>query len=195
MRARSLAGLVAASTVFSAQAQAAGSDVPTPGAELERAATAAPPAPPALAFQLGAGAGAAVVSVPVALLVAAGIGTLSNNLVLAALPSLVLLAAIPPIAVTWAVWLVGRLSGLEEQRTILAAAVTALVHIGCLVAGGYLGVSVGVPSRVVAFTLAEAALLPAAATLILRLGASAPAAAGQTVAPFSEAVPVVSFAF
>jgi hypothetical protein len=125
--------------------------------------------PPPWPAQYLIGAGATVVAVPAGLLLGSLLGTLSNNLVLAALPGLVLFAVLPPLAVTLAEWLVGNhwAPGTAAFQPALWVAVG--VHLAAMVVAIGLGVSSQSLTAVCLFTLAEALLLPGAVTLTMRL--------------------------
>jgi len=122
-----------------------------------------------MAMEFAVGAGAAVVSVPVALLAGAGVGSLSSNLVLAAAPALLLFLALPPLAVAGLeTWLGNRLSpgrGLFRPAIWVALAVHALAMGGAIA----LGASAYNWGDVALLTLAEAVALPAAVTLTMHL--------------------------
>lgn len=126
--------------------------------------------PKLVAVQFGAGAAAAAISVPLTLWGASAVGTLSNNLFGAALPSLLMLWVLPPLAVTLAEVLVGNAFGADAKLfpALWAALGTQLVAI---VGGVLLGLYAGNPTHVALFTLGEAILLPAATTLVLGLSA------------------------
>ena len=126
--------------------------------------------PKLLAVQFGAGAAAAAISVPLTLWGANAVGTLSNNLFGAALPSLLMLWVLPPLAVTLAEVLVGNALGADAKffPALWAALGTQLVAI---VGGVLLGLYAGNPTHVALFTLGEAILLPTATTLVLGFSA------------------------
>ncbi len=126
---------------------------------------------PDLAIELGAGAGAAVIAVPATLWLASWVGTLSPNLVLAALPSFLLLAAIPPLAVTWAVWFASGASTARPGRFSPAIWATAVAHVLLVVGATLLGVAAQELGDAALFTLAEAIALPAVAVGTMHLSA------------------------
>lgn len=127
-----------------------------------------------LAVELGAGAGAAVIAVPATLWVASWLGTLSPNLVLAALPSLLLLAAIPPLAVTWAIWFASGAFTARPGRFSPAIWATAGAHVLLVVGAALLGVAAHELGDAALFTLAEAIALPTVAAGTMRLSAPRP---------------------
>jgi len=133
------------------------------------------------------GAGATIVSVPVGLLLGTLWGGVSNNLLVAAIPSVILFAALPPLAVTWAEWLTGNW-GAPGSVTFQPALWVALgVHLVATAVAIGLGVSSINLASVAIFTLIEAVLLPTAVTLTMRLTAPQ-AGAPAARAPVSPAV-------
>lgn len=152
------------------QAQTASDVLPAADAHSEATGVEAPSAswsgPKLLGIQFGAGAAAAAITVPLTLWGASAVGTLSNNLFGAALPSLLMLWVLPPLAVTLAEVLVGNLFGAGAKLfpALWAALGTQLVAI---VGGVLLGLYSGNPTHVALFTLGEAILLPTATTLVL----------------------------
>lgn len=127
--------------------------------------------PSLLAGEVGAGAVAALLSVPATLWTATWLGGLSSNLFLAAVPPLVLLAVVPPLAVTLAEVLVGNALAPGQARFSPAFWVTLGTHVLAVAAGVALGLSTQRFGDVALFTLAEAVLLPTAATLTVNTGA------------------------
>ena len=125
-----------------------------------------------LGLMFAGGAGAAVVSVPVALYLGSLMGTWSNQLLAAALPSLLLVVLLPPVTVTLTEWWVvkavtGRAPSLRPAFWwALGAQVLALVG------GVALGVNTGNPTSVALFTAAEAVVLPGVVTWSLSSGMS-----------------------
>lgn len=118
--------------------------------------------------QFGAGAAAAVVSVPLTLWGASSVGSLSNNLLGAALPSLVMLLVLPPLAVTVTEFFVGQALGVNPKLWA-AFFVTMGTQLVAIAGGVLLGMWAGNPTHVALFTAGEAILLPTAATLMLGL--------------------------
>lgn len=136
----------------------------TPAAVASPALTPADPERPLWLYQAGAGVGAALISVPASLYFSAWLGTLTNNVYAALVPSLLVMAIVPSFAVAFVVTLVGNWASPGTYRFWPTFGVTALVNILALVVGGFAGLSVGVAARVVLFTIAEAIVLPSAAT-------------------------------
>ncbi len=115
-------------------------------------------------YQAGAGVGAALISVPASLYFASWLGSLTNQVYVGLIPSLLLVGIVPSLAVAWVVTLVGNWKSPGTYRFWPTFAVTLLVNVAALVVGGFAGLSVGVAGRVLLFTLAEAIVLPSAAT-------------------------------
>lgn len=127
-----------------------------------------------MALEWGTGVGAAVVAVPATLALSAWVGTLSSNLVLAAAPSMLLLLALPPLAVTGAQWLVGNLLEPGSVRLQPALWVALGVHVLAVAGAVFLGATVDTFGDAALFTLVEALALPTAVTLTLRATAPQP---------------------
>lgn len=127
------------------------------------------PPPPSrgklLGFQLAAGAGAALVSTPIALYTAAAVGSLSNRLVLAALPAFIVFLAIPALAVTAAQWAVGNNLSPGSVSFQPAVWIATAVNLAVLVVSIVLAASVQKTTHVVGIAVASAVLLPVAVTL------------------------------
>ncbi|MHB8874519.1 MAG: hypothetical protein ACYC8T_12595 [Myxococcaceae bacterium] len=155
--------------------------------------------------QFAAGAAATVVSVPAGLLLGSYLGTLSNNLLLAALPSLVLLAVLPPLAVVLAERLMGNWLSPGSTRILPALLVGVGVQILAIVAGVMAGVSVMNLGTIALFTLLEAIALPGSVTLVNFLRHPSPAPAPALVfrqepallagLPSTASAPLFAFAF
>jgi hypothetical protein len=126
------------------------------------------------ALELGTGAGAAVVVVPATLALSAWVGSLSSDLVLAAAPAMVLLLALPPLAVTGAQWLVGNALQPGSVRFQPAVWVALGVHVLAVTGAVLLGATVDDLGDAALFTLVEALVLPTAVTLTMRATAPVP---------------------
>lgn len=127
-----------------------------------------------MALELGTGAGAAVVAVPATLALSAWVGSLSSNLVWAAAPAMVLLLALPPLAVTGAQWLVGNALQPGSVRFQPAVWVALGVHVLAVTGAVLLGATVDDLGDAALFTLVEALVLPTAVTLTMRATAPVP---------------------
>lgn len=151
------------------------------------------------ALQFAAGAGAALVSAPATLWLSTALGTLSSNLVLAALPSFLLFIAIPPVAVTLAASLVGNWRAPGSSRFSPAVWATVGAQVLILAASIGLGASSRNFDHAALITLAELVILPAAATGTMRLTRPSPTPfpVESRLPPESRvlSLPVVSLAF
>ncbi|HEX8820354.1 MAG TPA: hypothetical protein VF794_10545 [Archangium sp.] len=127
-----------------------------------------------MALELATGAGAAVVAVPATLALSAWVGSLSSNLVLAGAPAVVLLLALPPLAVTGAQWLVGNLLQPGSVRFQPAVWVALGVHVLAVTGAVLLGATVDRLGDAALFTLVEALVLPTAVALTMRATAPVP---------------------
>lgn len=127
-----------------------------------------------MALELATGAGAAVVAVPATLALSAWVGSLSSNLVLAAAPAMVLLLALPPLAVAGAQWLVGNALHAGSARFQPAVWVALGAHVLAVTGAVLLGATVDRLGDAALFTLVEAVVLPTAVTLTMRATAPVP---------------------
>ncbi|WNG41229.1 hypothetical protein F0U61_51710 [Archangium violaceum] len=127
-----------------------------------------------MALELATGAGAAVVAVPATLALSAWVGSLSSNLVMAAAPAMVLLLALPPLAVAGAQWLVGNRLHPGSARFQPAVWVALGAHMLAVTGAVLLGATVDDLGDAALFTLVEALVLPAAVTLTMRATAPVP---------------------
>jgi hypothetical protein len=121
-----------------------------------------------MAWELAAGAGAAVVAVPATLALSAWVGSLSSDLLLSAGPALVLLVALPPLAVVGVERWVGEALVPGSARLQPAVWAALGVHVLAVVGAVLLGTSVRDLGDAALFTLVEALVLPAAVTLTMR---------------------------
>ncbi|MBX7115934.1 MAG: hypothetical protein K1X64_16515 [Myxococcaceae bacterium] len=148
--------------------------------------------------QFGMGAAAAVVGVPLSLYLGQWLGSLSNNLIGAAVPTLLVIGLLPPALVTLATWFAGNWNQSGTYRWWPAFIATTLVNAGMLVAAGYLGVSVGVLARVIVYTLIQAVVLPGTATAVMRvwpLKEPAVVTSSNAFAPTTFYAPVAGWSF
>jgi hypothetical protein len=153
-------------------------------------------------LHFAAGAAGAALAVPLSLAMCTGIGEGSNNLLLSAVPALLLYLAIPPIAVAASTtygeaWLFD--TPVDWVRPALWT--TLIVHAGIVFGAMAMGVSTHDLGRVAPFTLAEVLLLPATATLSDELWAPAPVQPAAIPAsqdprePVAHVVPLLSASF
>lgn len=134
-------------------------------------------------LQLGAGFGAGVVSVPASLALSMWVGSLSSNLLLAALPAVAIFVALPALAVTFAEWAVGN--RLSEGSARLSPAVWAAVGVQVLVMAGAMLMGVHGQNLVDVglLTLVDAALLSGSVFGVMKLTSPRPASAPSARAP------------
>jgi hypothetical protein len=111
---------------------------------------------------------AAAVGVPLALLAGMWVGSLASSTVLAALPALLIVLVLPPLAVVGAQRWVGR--RLDSGSPRMGAAVGAAFGLQVLMLGGavWAGASARRLGDATLLTLVEAAVLPTAVTLVAR---------------------------
>ena len=147
------------------------------------------------ALQFAAGVGAALVTTPLSLWAATALGTVSSNLVLAALPSVVLFAALPAVAVTLAAALVGNHLSPGSSRIGPAMWVTVGAQVVILTASILFGASSRNLGDAALISLADVLLLPAVATGTMAL--TRPSAIPNLLPPEQRtlSLPVVSLAF
>lgn len=153
----------------------------TPDVELTEPKVTEPHVPTLLA----SGAFAALLSTPVALVVGAGLGSLSNNLYAALVPSLLTVLLVPPLAVVITEWMVAERSGRGRFRLIPTLLVTLVAQAGIIAAGIFLGANGTSGSGIAVMTLASAVVLPTVATAMLKV----------TERPPIVSVPVLSGTF
>lgn len=126
------------------------------------------------ALEMATGAGTAVVAVPATLALSAWVGSLSSDLALAAAPAMVLLLALPPLAVAGTQWLVGNQLHPGSARFQPAVWVALGVHVLAVTGAVLLGATVDDLGDAALFTLVEALVLPTAVTLTMRVTAPVP---------------------
>jgi hypothetical protein len=111
---------------------------------------------------------AAAVTVPLTLLAGQKLGTLSPDFVVAALPPLVMLLIIPPIAVTYSEWGVGRALGADiraQPAIYVGIGIQALMFLAAF----FLPISTHNLTDAAVFSLVDAIVLPAAVTGVMNL--------------------------
>lgn len=164
-----------------------------------------PAGPGLMSYELLAGVGAALLLTPASLALGSWLGSLSSDLVMAALPALLTVALVPPLGVTLVEWLVGERTqsgGIRIQPAVwIAGAAQVLLMVGAIAAG----LSTGELLEASLFTLVDALILPATVTLGSRLTAPAPARPDAGLPPRAAPdpslagprlmVPVLAFTF
>ena len=134
---------------------------------------------------VASGAFAALLATPTALLAGAGLGSLSNNLYGAVVPSLLTALLVPPLAVVLTEWVLAERSGKGRFRLIPTLLVAVVGQAAVLGAGILLGVNGTSSSGAAVVTLASAVVLPAVTTAMLKV----------TERPPAFSVPVASGSF
>lgn len=149
--------------------------------------------------QYSAGAVAALVAVPVSLYLGEWLGSLSNSLIWSAIPVLLSIGLIPPIAVTAATVIVGNWNTPGRYRWWPALIATTVVNGASLAIGASLGLSVGMVGRVIVYTLAQAVLQPGIAVGIERAWPRTESAVitlrNEPVSPSTFFVPTSTWSF
>ncbi len=119
-------------------------------------------------YQYAAGAAVTVIAVPTSIYLATWLGSLSNNLYAAAVPVLLCIGLIPPLAVTAVTVLVGNWRTNGRYRAWPAFLATMVINGASLAIAASLGLSELIVGRVILYTLAQAVLQPGAAVLLER---------------------------
>ncbi len=119
-------------------------------------------------IEASAGFGAAVLTIPAMLKAGEAIGKTSPNFIAAALPGLLLLAIIPPVAVTASEWGVGRgMRGRGVVRFHPAVWAAFGVNLIAIVAGAATGVSASDYQSVAMFTILDGMAMSLTTMLVL----------------------------
>jgi hypothetical protein len=155
--------------------------------------------------EFGAGVGAATIMVPGSLALGTWLGSLSSNLYAATLPSMLLFLTLPPLAVTFSEWLMGRQLG-DSLRWGPALGVGIGVQLLLTMSAFLFGVSTNDLGAAALFSLAEILVLPAAITLTMHFSrpTASPAVTPMPITPVATTtsdrfngvvVPLASAAF
>jgi len=138
-------------------------------APVENTMTPEPPAEKVdWAYHYAAGSAVAIIAVPGSLYLGSWLGSLSNDLYGAAIPVLLSIGLIPPLAITAITVLVGNWGNGGKYRWWPAFLATLVINGASLAIAAYGGLSTLVFGRVVVYTLAQAVLQPGAAVLLER---------------------------
>jgi hypothetical protein len=186
--------LVAAQTNDAAVPPAA---QPVAGAEVKSAPLTPRGQPVGFGLQMASGVAAAVVFVPASLYLGAWLGSLSNDLIWSALPALLCMGLLPPVAVTLATWIAGNWGTQGRHRLWPSLIATLIINGVSLPIAASLGLSVGLAGRVLLYTVAQAVLQPAAATALMRAWPLEPQVLTQAdpIAPRTFVVPTAAWSF
>ncbi len=134
-----------------------------------------------------AGAVTTAVTVPGGLLLGAWLGTLSNNLVWAAVPAVLSFTVLTGVGVTLVEWAVGNWRSPDSARVRPALWVALGAQLVAVVLALATGVDVYNVSSTVVFTIVEALALPAAVTATMYL--SRPQTPAPALAELQRAMP------
>jgi hypothetical protein len=119
-------------------------------------------------YQYAAGAAVAIVAVPTSIYLGSWLGSLSNDLYASAIPVLLSIGLIPPLAITAITVLVGNWNTKGRYRWWPAFLATMVINGGSLAIAAWGGLSQLIVGRVIVYTLAQAVLQPGAAVLLER---------------------------
>ena len=125
--------------------------------------------------------GSGVVGVPVAMLLGTLLGMSSSNLILAALPAVLLYLALPPAAASLAAWMVGDRSQTVEVGWKGAFFASLGVHLLVTTVAVLLGASSRGPLGVVLISVVDGALIGASSVFVMDALATARPAAPKPV--------------
>lgn len=153
--------------------------------------------PPDYLIQGAVAAGAGIIGVPVAYYAARFVGTLSNQLLFALVPSLLVLGFLPPLIVSVTSWLMRnaqRGEGEASPRFLVPFLVTTAVNIAMMVLGGFLGVSLANAGAIAAMSLLDAAAMAAGSVGTMR-ALGPPAAATPAPQAMAQWAPLSTVAF
>ncbi len=153
-------------------------------------------APASVWFMRGATAGVAIAAVPLSLWFTSVIGNLSNNLIAAAVPSLLLMGLLAPTITALISWVMANTNMPEGQRVgfWLPWLGSVVVHCALLVVGGFLGLSIGAPAGLMLFSVIDGIAMSFAVTGIQQLAGRSVSAVSviETHSPGETAMNVVS---
>jgi hypothetical protein len=133
--------------------------------------TPTPQEPIPMGYQFAAGAVTGLVFTPMSFYVANLLGNLTIDTPTLAVLALLPMGLIPPLAITTATWLAGNWRTPGRYKwwpSFLATLVINCVSLPIAAAVGQLGLSIGMFSRVLIYSIAQAVLQPAAATALMR---------------------------
>ncbi len=114
-------------------------------------------APASTWFLRGATAGVGIAAVPLSLWFTSVIGGLSNALIATAIPSLLVMGLLAPTITALISWVLANTNMPDDQRVgfWLPWLGSVVVHCALLVAGGFLGLSIGAPAGLIAFSVID----------------------------------------
>jgi hypothetical protein len=164
-----------ASLTLGTHASLLSDDVPLAGGGADAAPTAASAlskstgTTAAWGWQFAAGTAVGILAVPGSLYLAEAFGSLSNNLIGAAIPALLCMGLIPPLLITLATVLVGNWTAPGTYKFWPAFLANLVINGASLAIGAALGLTVGVFGKVLLYTLVQAVLQSGVSTGLERL--------------------------
>lgn len=122
-------------------------------------------------LMFGATAGAGIAAVPLSLWLTSVIGGLSNGLIATAIPSLLVMGLLAPAITALISWVMANTNLPEGQHVgfWLPWLGSVVVHCALLVAGGFLGLSVGSPVGLMLFSVIDGFAMSLTVTSIQQL--------------------------
>lgn len=162
-----MVGLLAQASANPAEASenAPAAVAPATAYSVEMPRDASAPASTVTGYQGLASFGAALVAVPGSLALGTWLGSLSPNLYAAALPALLLVATLPPLAVTGSTYWVGEAAAPGKRKWLPALLVTTGLHLATLGVVLATGTSMGNMQHFGNLVALETLMLPTGATL------------------------------
>ena len=127
-------------------------------------------------LHLGVAVVAGVVTVPAGLYLAAGLGSLSNSLVWAAIPAVLSFGLLAPTLTTLAAYLIGNWHDPGRYGFWVPWAASVLVNALALVVGGFAGFSIAMPVQVLFFSLLDGVIVGGVSAGTMRLFEKKPVA-------------------
>lgn len=152
--------LLTASTASAYSARLLAPDAPaasSSGASLTPSASSMMNAPASVWLMRGATAGIGIAAVPLSLWFSSLIGSLSNNLIATAVPTLLVMGLLAPTITALLSWVMAN-TNMPDGQSVgfwLPWLGSVVVHCLALVAGGFLGLSVGAPAGLMLFSVID----------------------------------------
>ncbi len=173
-------------------------DVPVSGGGMSLAPNASSMlnAPASLWLMRGATAGVGIAAVPLSLWFTSVIGGLSNGLIATAVPSLLVMALLAPTITALISWVMANTNLPDGQHSgfWLPWLGSVVIHCALLVAGGFLGLSIGAPAGLMLFSVIDGFAMSFTITGIQQLAGRSVGAVSQldTHAPTETKMNVVT---
>jgi hypothetical protein len=154
------------------------------------------PDTPRLVAHLGVSIAAGFVSVPVGLVLANFFGSLSNSLIWAAVPALLMMGLVAPTLTALAGWIFGNMNffGRDDKPFpfLVPWLANVAINVVALVIAGFAGVSVGMPAGLFVLALLDGGAMGGATVGLMRALQRAPLPA-QTLRSFAPGVSDTTF--